>query len=169
MQLSVGDYEIAAFFGCVALFEICERIWPARDVDRWRDLKLDVLSFAFALVVNRVCNHLFRNWVGDLTPASLAPLVHYLQNLPSVIKIILALFMVDFVIYWIHRGQHRFNLLGRTHSWHHPIEHMYWSPAFPPPFFHSFIHPTPQVFTPKTLLKPTPKSQDPTSQPQSHT
>src|SRR5947207_1073760 len=99
MQLTVGDYEIAAFFGCVAIFEICERIWPARPVDRWRDLKLDLLSFAFALAVNRICNHLFRNWVGDITPATLAPLVHYLQNLPSVVKIIMALFIVDFTIY----------------------------------------------------------------------
>jgi len=40
MQLTVGDYEILAFFACVLLFEVCERTWPAQPVDRLRDLKL---------------------------------------------------------------------------------------------------------------------------------
>ena len=44
MILRTEDYEIAAFFGLVAVFELCERLWPARPVDRWRDLKLDVLQ-----------------------------------------------------------------------------------------------------------------------------
>ena len=156
MQLTVGDYEIAAFFVCVFVFEICERIWPANPVDRWRDLKLDILSFAFALAVNRVCNHIFRAWVGDVTPVGLAGTVHYLQNLPSVLKIVLALFAVDFTIYWIHRGQHRFNLLWRTHAWHHSIEQMYWFAGFRTSFFHSFIYNIPQVVIPVTLFKLSP-------------
>src|SRR5438093_10740556 len=108
MTLRTDDYEIVAFFGLIVVFEICERLWPARPVDRWHDLKLDVLSFAFALTVNRVSTHLIRNLVGDVTPPSLSALVHYLQNLPSALKIIIALFIVDFVIYWIHRAQHHY-------------------------------------------------------------
>src|SRR4030081_1473911 len=115
MHLRVDDYEIVAFFGCVLVFEICERLWPARPVDRWLDLKLDLLSFAFALAVNRASTYLIRALVGDVTPAFLAPSVRYLQQLPSLGKILLALVVVDFVIYWIHRGQHTFDLLWRTH------------------------------------------------------
>ncbi len=74
-MLRVEDYETAAFFGLVAVFELCERVWPARPVDRWHDLKLDVLSFAFALTVNRVCTHLLRNLTGLAAPDSLAWLV----------------------------------------------------------------------------------------------
>src|SRR5438046_849436 len=99
--MQTGDYEIAAFFALVAIFEVCERRWPARSVDRWRDIKLDVLSFAFALTVNRVCTHLLRMWIGDVTPSFLVGWVQVLQGLPSVIKIIFALFIVDFLIYWI--------------------------------------------------------------------
>src|SRR5690348_7279936 len=106
MQLTTGDFEIIAFFALVAVFEVCERLWPARPVDKFHDLKLDLLSFAFALAVNRVSTHVIRAWVGDVTPAGLAPWVHYLQSLPSICKIIIALFIVDFIIYWIHRGQH---------------------------------------------------------------
>src|SRR5204863_767842 len=103
-----GDYEIVAFFGLVAIFEICERLWPAREVDRWRDLRLDVLSFAFALAVNRACTHLIRTWVWDVTPAFLAKPMQMLQGLSSPARIIIAIFVIDFIIYWIHRAQHRY-------------------------------------------------------------
>src|SRR2546427_12694298 len=102
MILRTDDYEIAAFFALVAVFEVCERLWPARPVDRWRDLRLDVLSFAFALTVNRLCTHFIRSFIGDITPACLAHPVQVLQSLPSSVRILLALFMVDFLIYWIH-------------------------------------------------------------------
>jgi len=156
MQLTTGDYEILAFFGCVAVFEACERIWPARPVDRWRDLKLDILSFAFALAVNRICNHIFRAWAGDVTPPGPGGVVHYLQALPSVVKVLMALFIVDFIIYWIHRAQHNFDLLWRTHAWHHSIEQMYWFAGFRTSFFHSFIYNIPQVVIPVTLFKLSP-------------
>ena len=154
--MRTGDYEIAAFFVLVAVFEVCERRWPAREVDRWRDLKLDVLSFAFALTVNRVCTFILRRWVGDVTPAFLVAPVHVLQGLPSPVKILIALFVVDFVIYWIHRAQHRFDLLWRTHAWHHSIEQMYWFAGFRTSFLHSFIYNIPQVVIPVTLFRLSP-------------
>jgi sterol desaturase/sphingolipid hydroxylase (fatty acid hydroxylase superfamily) len=156
MQMTAGDYEIAAFFGLVFVFEICERLWPARPVDRWHDLKLDLLSFAFALAVNRVSTYVIRSSVGDVTPVGLAGLVHYLQHLPSICKIVIALFMVDFTIYWIHRGQHHFDILWRTHAWHHSIEQMYWFAGFRTSFLHSFIYNIPQVVIPVTLFKLSP-------------
>src|SRR5580765_5059223 len=118
LPLRTDDYEIAAFFGLIVVFEICERIWPARPVDRWLDLKLDLLSFAFALAVNRICTHMVRASVGDVTPLFLAGTIHYLQSLPSMVKIVMALFVVDFLIYWVHRAQHHFGVLWRTHAWH---------------------------------------------------
>lgn len=156
MILRTDDYEIAAFFGLILIFELCERLWPARPVDRWLDLKLDALSFAFALTVNRICTWLIRGFVGDITPPALAGTIHYLQNLPSVVKIVLALFLVDFLIYWIHRGQHRFNVLWRTHAWHHSIEQMYWFSGFRTSFLHSLIYNIPQVLIPVTLFKLSP-------------
>src|SRR5437867_3581696 len=156
MVMRVDDYEIAAFFGLVVVFEFCERLWPARPVDRWQDLKLDVLSFAFALTVNRLCTHSIRSWLGDVTPAALAGTVHYLQTLPSLWKIVVALFVVDLVIYWIHRAQHTFDWLWRTHAWHHSIEQMYWFAGFRTSFLHSFIYNLPQVVIPITFFKLSP-------------
>jgi sterol desaturase/sphingolipid hydroxylase (fatty acid hydroxylase superfamily) len=156
MHVNVGDYEILAFFGCVALFELCERAWPAQPVDRLRELKLDVLSFAFALLVNRCCNFIFRGWTGSSAMPSPIPFLAQLQSLPSVVKILAALLIVDFTIYWIHRAQHRTDILWRTHAWHHSIEEMYWFAGFRTSFFHSFIYNIPQVFIPITLLHLTP-------------
>jgi sterol desaturase/sphingolipid hydroxylase (fatty acid hydroxylase superfamily) len=151
-----SDYEIAAFFVLVAIFEVCERTWPARAVDRWRDLRLDVLSFAFALGVNRICTYLIRSWVGDLTPAPLGGVIRVLQGWPSPLKIVVAIFVVDFIIYWLHRAQHRFELLWRTHAWHHSIEQMYWFAGFRTSFLHSFLYNIPQVVIPVTLFRLSP-------------
>ena len=156
MSLQADDYEIVAFFGLIALFEIGERLWPARPVNRWLDLKLDVLSFVFALAVNRISTYIVRSLVGDVTPAFLAPTVGWLQALPSVVKIVMALFVVDFVLYWIHRAQHFFDLMWRTHAWHHSIEQMYWFAGFRTSFLHSFIYNIPQVVIPVTLFKLSP-------------
>jgi len=156
MLLQADVYQIAAFFALILIFEICERIWPAHPVDRWLDFKLDALSFAFALTVNRASTWFIRSVVGDVTPAYLAGTIHHLQNLPSAVKIILGLFMVDFVLYWIHRAQHNFTLMWRTHAWHHSVEQMYWFAGFRTSFFHSFIYNIPQVVIPVTLLRLTP-------------
>ena len=43
MILRREDYEIAAFFLLVVVFSVWERLRPARDIDRWKEFKLDVL------------------------------------------------------------------------------------------------------------------------------
>ncbi len=156
MRLSPGEYQIVALFGLILVFDLCERLWPARRVDRWSDLKLDGLSFAVALTVNRLSDWLIRSLVGEGTPALLVGTVAFLQGLPSTGRILLGLLMVDFVLYWIHHAQHRSSLLWRTHAWHHSIEHMYWLAGFRTSFFHSFLYNIPQVVLPVTLLKLSP-------------
>ena len=156
MHWQADDYQIASLFGLILLFSLCERVWPAHPVDRWKDLKLDVLSFAFALAMNRVATYLVRSSVGDVTPLFLQGAVHDLQHLPSAVRIIMALFIVDFIVYWIHRSQHSYDLVWRTHAWHHSIEEMYWFSGFRTSFFHSLLNNIPQVIVPVTLFKLSP-------------
>lgn len=148
MTLRREDYEIAAFFILVAVFEIWERLRPARRIDRWRDFKIDLLSFAFALMVNRLCTYSVTHGAKAISPELLVDWVRWIHTLPSVFKIILGIFVVDFVIYWIHRAQHNTNLLWRTHAWHHSIEQMYWFSGFRTSFFHSFLYNIPQTVIP---------------------
>ena len=156
MRLEPGDYQVASFFGLIVLFSIGERFWPAQAVDRFKDLKIDVLSFAFALTANRVATLIIENAVGDVTPSFLQGAVAYLRHLHSATRILLALILVDFIVYWIHRSQHTFMPMWRTHAWHHSIEHMYWFAGFRTSFFHSFLNNIPQVVIPITLFQLSP-------------
>src|SRR5205814_2042208 len=54
IMLRSENIQTAAFFALVLVFEVLERLRPAREVDRWKDLKIDVLSFALAITMNRI-------------------------------------------------------------------------------------------------------------------
>ena len=137
------DYQTAAFFGLVALFEVLERVRPAHEIDRWKDLKIDVFSFGLALLLNRACKTAVLAMVLATTPAWVGAQLTALHALPAGWRILLAIVVVDFLIYWIHRAQHKFDLLWRTHAWHHSIEQLYWFSGFRTSFFHSFMYAIP--------------------------
>jgi sterol desaturase/sphingolipid hydroxylase (fatty acid hydroxylase superfamily) len=64
--------------------------------------------------------------------------------------------LVDFIIYWLHRAQHRFDWMWRTHAWHHSIEHMYWFAGFRTSFLHSFLYNIPQAMVPMLIFNLSP-------------
>lgn len=152
MRLEAGDYQIVAFFALIVLFSVMERVRPAWPVNRLKDLKVDMLSFAFALAANRGVTRIIGTVAGDVTPRSLRGGVEYLQGLPSAVRIAVAILVVDFTVYWIHRSQHTFETMWRTHAWHHSIEEMYWFAGFRTSFFHSLLNNIPQVVIPVTLF-----------------
>jgi sterol desaturase/sphingolipid hydroxylase (fatty acid hydroxylase superfamily) len=127
---------------------VLERVRPAREVNRWKDLKIDVFSFALAVAMNRFCDYAITGWIQTHLPDSVVASMASVRALPSVAKIALAVLVADFTIYWIHRAQHRFDLLWRTHAWHHSIEQMYWFAGFRTSFLHSFLYNIPQATIP---------------------
>src|SRR5207245_5923161 len=60
--------------------------------------------------------------VNGYAPAWMRGGLQTLQGLPSAARIFLAILLVDFIIYWIHRAQHQFDLLWRTHAWQEQVE-----------------------------------------------
>lgn len=140
---SAHEYQTAAFFGLVVLFEVLERVRPAREVDRWKDLKIDVFSFALALALNRLCKAMIGGAIAAYTPAWIVLAFGHLQAWSGAARILAAIVLVDFIIYWIHRAQHRFDTLWRTHAWHHSIEQLYWFSGFRTSFLHSFLYAIP--------------------------
>ena len=152
MKLHADDYQIISFFVLVLLFSIGERVRPKWPVDRLKELKIDLLSFAFALLVQRIITRAIMNAAGDITPVSIRPIVNSLQELPSALRILLAILLVDFTVYWIHRSQHTFMMMWRTHAWHHSITEMYWFAGFRTSFFHSLLNNIPQVLVRVTLF-----------------
>jgi sterol desaturase/sphingolipid hydroxylase (fatty acid hydroxylase superfamily) len=142
------DSSVLIFAGLVLVFETLERIRPAREVDRWKHLKIDVGSFALAVTMNRACDWMISGWMQTHLPDQLIDSMTAVRTLPSVVKIVLALVVADFTIYWIHRAQHRSDTLWRTHAWHHSIEEMYWFAGFRTSFAHSFLYNIPQATIP---------------------
>jgi len=111
------DYEIVAFFALMSLSIFANGFWPARAVNRWHDLKLDVLSLP--RTDGQSSLHSLDPKLGRRGHSALSDRpVHYLQSLPGLVKIGMALFIVDFIIYWIHRAQHQFELFMEDHAWH---------------------------------------------------
>src|SRR5437660_12878662 len=92
------DYQIFVFLSLVLVFELWERLRPAREGDRWGQLKLDVLSFVFAIIANRICTGLIAYCTGGHV-AGIAAIPTQLEKLPLVVRIGFAILMVDFVIY----------------------------------------------------------------------
>jgi sterol desaturase/sphingolipid hydroxylase (fatty acid hydroxylase superfamily) len=156
MRFESADVQIVAFFALIVFFSAGERLWPARRIDVWKDLRVDLLSFVFALAANRAVTRLIGAVTGDVTPRALRSIVASLHQLPSAARIAFAIVVVDFIVYWIHRSQHTFPLMWRTHAWHHSIEEMYWFSGFRTSFFHSLLNNIPQVVIPVTVFRLTP-------------
>jgi sterol desaturase/sphingolipid hydroxylase (fatty acid hydroxylase superfamily) len=143
-----SGYETAAFLGLAGAFEILERFRPAREMDRWKHLKTDVFSFALAILMNRIAQYLITGFLKAYAPAPMLGGWLVLQGLPASARIVLAIVVADFVIYWIHRAQHEFGPMWRTHKWHHSTEQLYWFSGFRTSFLHTFIYNIPQAAIP---------------------
>jgi sterol desaturase/sphingolipid hydroxylase (fatty acid hydroxylase superfamily) len=155
-MLEQQDLELVTFIGLALGFSAWEYFRPARKVDHWADLRIDILSFVLAVAMNRLSKHTVGSTLGEISPDFLVAGARFLQSLPSAAKIALAIVLVDFIIYWVHRAQHRFDLMWRTHKWHHSIQHMYWFAGFRTSFLHSFIYNIPQTVVPMMVFNLSP-------------
>jgi sterol desaturase/sphingolipid hydroxylase (fatty acid hydroxylase superfamily) len=156
MLTNPQNLETASFFLLVLVFEVWERLRPARTVHRLADLKLDLLSFALAVAVNRVSTQAVNSAAAAVSPAFVVGWIYWLQSLPGAVKLVLAIVVADFIIYWIHRAQHRFDAMWRTHVWHHTIEEMYWFAGFRTSFAHSLLYNIPQAAVPMLVFNLSP-------------
>lgn len=146
------DYQTVTFVVLVIIAEIWERWRPARDVDRWADMKIDLLSFTLAILINRFCTRSVKSIINATFPAAMIGGWHALESLPGPVKIALSIVVADFTIYWLHRAQHHWDILWRTHVWHHSSEHLYWFSGFRTSFLHSFMNNIPQAAVPMLIF-----------------
>jgi sterol desaturase/sphingolipid hydroxylase (fatty acid hydroxylase superfamily) len=153
---SSQDYEIAAFLLLVLVFELWEESRPARRIDRFADLRLDVLSFGFALIVNRLSIRVVNGTMNAVLPDVALASLQAMAALPSAWKFIGSLVLADVTIYWLHRAQHKYEVLWRTHAWHHSVERLYWFSGFRTSLGHSLMNNVPQAAIPLFVFQMTP-------------
>jgi sterol desaturase/sphingolipid hydroxylase (fatty acid hydroxylase superfamily) len=150
------DLEIAAFFALMALFEAWERLRPARTIDRLVNWRFDGLCFGLALLINRTCTHSVERIVQAIAPSMALESLAELRALPGWIKIVMALVLVDFALYWLHRAQHRWSFLWRTHVFHHSVDQLWWFSGFRTSFLHSLLYNVPQTMVPMFVFQLSP-------------
>ncbi len=123
------DWLVLDLFLMALIFVPIELVFPKNDKQskfhpEWRT---DLIYFAIS--------HLFIQLFGVMTkrPAeaffgwmNLDGLSQWVQNLPFVLELFLALFLTDIFQYWAHRIFHSHNYLWRFHAVHHSTQHMDW-------------------------------------------
>lgn len=78
--------------------------------------------------------------------------MHAPRQLPSAVKLLWVVLLVDFSIYWLHWCMHRWKFAWRTHRWHHSIEQMYWFAGFRASFLHILLYAIPQLVLPMAIF-----------------
>lgn len=137
-------FQTASLVIIVLFFDFLERRRPGHTVNRQWELPLNVMALLTVIVVGEMWKALLQKGFGALELRELS--LPSLQNLPGGMKIVLALVLADFCLYWVHRGMHGKGLLFRTHVFHHSIAHLWWLSGSRTSITHLFLFAVPQVF-----------------------
>ena len=152
-ELNYQDYETIILVIFALAFFALEKWSPKhRNLDVKSHLKMDILAFiliAVSLNVSRNVVPMIFDSVGMKTWG----IVEATMTWPFILKLIGAHIVSDFMLYWIHRGMHKWGPLWRTHQWHHSAEALYWFSGFRTSFMHVFIYAFPQVLVGFYLFK----------------
>ncbi len=109
------------------VLSIAEEIWPARRAwkQTWRDRAGCMAMFALSLIAMQVWQDLVYPRMLDEPFARVRAAVSqaWPSALPFVVQVLLAFLILQFMAYWLHRGQHRIGLLWRVTG--HGVHHTY--------------------------------------------
>ena len=110
----------------VLVFDVWERVRPGHPVDKRKFLGLDVLAILVVIGFGEVAKYLVMGGIELLGWTAANGYAAPLSGLPVVVKILLAVAVADFLLYWVYRTMHASDLLWNTHRFHHSITQLYW-------------------------------------------
>ena len=95
-----------------------EHVWPAvrknnQLLHEGRNLLMGIFNLAVLFIPSALLVQLLR-WLND-NHWGLLPMI----NLPDGINIVLTILLMDFIMYWWHRANHRWQVLWLFHRFHH--------------------------------------------------
>ena len=100
-------WEVAAFVLLAAAFEAWERLRPERRTPRWGPRRIDLVSFACAVLFAWLSRAAIDAGIDRVEPGLLmGEVTAWLRSLPTWQKLLLGFLLIDFTIYWLHRAQH---------------------------------------------------------------
>jgi sterol desaturase/sphingolipid hydroxylase (fatty acid hydroxylase superfamily) len=146
------DYETAALVVLALSFEVAERLRPGWKIDKKAHLRLDVVAVIVLFVAVGLSRKGLAIAFQPLADAVM-PGLEQLRALPGVAKVLAAMVLADFTIYWIHRAMHKWELLWRTHEFHHSVENLWWFSGLRTSVLHGFLFAIPQALIPFAIFK----------------
>jgi sterol desaturase/sphingolipid hydroxylase (fatty acid hydroxylase superfamily) len=137
-------FQVIVFLVVVGFFNYMEARRPGFAIQKKSQLGLNLLSLAVVMVVGE------QSKVAALKIFDLARLGsllshNFLQGLPFWMRAVIAIFLTDFSLFWVHWAMHR-QVLWRTHAFHHSISELWWMAGSRTSFIHLFLFAAPQVF-----------------------
>ena len=126
VQIGLNLAWLAAIFIPLELTWSGHRVWrrPA-----WTtDLLFMIGQAALFLPVVAFLLGAWAAWVGEF--AALDAIRRPFAQLPGVLRVLIAMVLGDFLMYWGHRAQHSWEPLWRFHAVHHTSEDVDWLAAF---------------------------------------
>ena len=143
-------YQTITLFVVVVLFDSLERIRPGFAVDRKRELDLNIAAILVVIFAGELCKKLA---LQGFTLAGLGGVLPRtpLASLPGAVKLLVAVVLTDFSLYWVHRAMHR-PTLWRTHAFHHSIPEIWWLSGSRTSVIHLFLFAVPQILIGYYLL-----------------
>jgi sterol desaturase/sphingolipid hydroxylase (fatty acid hydroxylase superfamily) len=149
-------WETVALLAAIAFFDTWERRRPGYAIDRRHHLRLNLVALVVVIVFSEAWKV---SILAALRVADFASAVSWLEPvhvLPSVLKILLLLALVDLMLYGVHRAMHASDLLWRTHAFHHTTEHLHWLAGSRTSVTHLFLFAGPQILGVYFLVGATP-------------
>ena len=146
------DYEFTALIIFALVFEVWERRRPAVALDRKKPFRRDLVALLVAVAaINASRFGLFA--LAEALQADTRLAIGAVRSLPGPAKVAVGIVVMDFILYWLHRSMHRFDVLWRAHEWHHSPEALYWFSGLRTSALHVLIYAVPQIFVPFFVLK----------------
>jgi sterol desaturase/sphingolipid hydroxylase (fatty acid hydroxylase superfamily) len=135
----------------VLIFNSMERRIPGFRIDKRRDLPLNLISILIVIFAGEYIKQLVNAGYGALNFQKLVA-QNPLTALPVWLKMLLAVVLTDFALYWVHRIMHR-PILWPTHSFHHSIAEIWWMAGSRTSLTHLLLFTLPQIFIGYYLLR----------------
>lgn len=134
----------------VLIVDGSERLRPAFPVDRRHELPLNLLALAVVILLGEQSKTMAHNLFKSIhLETFVSP--SFLRSLPGPAKILVAIVLTDFSLYWVHRAMHH-KWLWPTHRFHHSIGEIWWLSGARTSFTHLCLFAAPQVFIAYYLL-----------------
>jgi sterol desaturase/sphingolipid hydroxylase (fatty acid hydroxylase superfamily) len=143
MSLIALGYEFAAFWLMAAGFAWQEHRRPARIIDARAGLWLDVVGLNVTVLTVLVARQVLQVAIAASPLPALLEALAFLRALPLAVKVLFALVLADFTMYWLHRLMHT-AWLWNSHKMHHSPSQLYWLSGFRASVIHNTIYTFPQ-------------------------